>query len=1239
MPPPVCSAANSNIIAGVGGNVYQCVAVLNVCIGIVYAVKGEIAVLHLAIGGKGIDSHHVIFICVGVQRRQLHKGIGVLHCQCVGGRSHIAFQITVISKDNASHQAAHPNIGGVSNTNVRLFHRRGGDRAAGIALIQRGPAHTGDAAHTQVLIPIIIRGTQYNVRHGGAAGDVHIGRAHQAAHAAAAPVRVVGPCVLNGIAGHGAVGKGRIVLPRTGKAHQTAHGVPARAVLVIDDLAALVGIHDDVLQIRADGIAEQAHALGGGFDLDVLDGVRAAIVVRAEEGYVGVGLATTVVFIYHVADGGEQVVGVVIFRRRVQIVALYPVAPGLIAEPALVPVYRVAVAAKIGILGDVAVGIVAGENGVGGAPCVVVPVQVLQLAHGPHLIGAALRRAGLGAVGGRAADAVQTDGIGEERTHRILGTVLGAGALIAQRPCAVGIHGGQVHRAGGIGHEPVVRHLCLQRAGRRGVGRAQVAVGGHIEPHRVRQAAGLEEVAVAVLRHHAAVVVLDAQCAAGKGHAVVCADVAQVVAGVAALLPLPVEHAHRADVLLHRPCAVVYGAADAIPHHGGVGVHRFRTAAGDFGKAVQALALQPFSRNGRLGRVGAEAVVGYVVGIQRVVVGVCAAVQIVALGRAAAGAGQAVYLRLTGGGQGRGAVAVGQCTAGVFTGEAAQPHRAVAHVQRLQHTQRVAGLDAAAGVAAGKPAGVDGGIVGGYLHQGAVGFAGEDAPAVGLVVQVAAHQAAHIDCAVLIGQYAHAAAEAVVGHGTVADRAVVPPGQHTHVDDGGAALDQPAALHALRPRGQQRHVPHRTRGRDHGEHAHVVPRAHEGHALDGVVVAVVGGPEAAGVAHIRRVCRAVDRLLAGDGIGGTGVCSPPIGGVVNIPLLPERGVHRGRGKVVVMAAQLVQMARRPQIDRAGNAVRAAAGGHCLGKVGVELVRAPVDAHAVVEVRGGGICAGGQHIYRVQIIGRPTVGTGEVRGSSSIESLGFAAIRHRKCTAQRRGQGHGVAIADDSLVIGQIVHVAAEEARRGVLIPLIVHQRLGLKLRLPVAVVVHSRQQRIGVGAQTLAQQVVGHSGVRAGGGEGGAVQCCQERCGAHLRIGQALGCPGKAVDAPSVQAAGQVEYRADIRGSPFRRGGVYDLGRAGEGAGAVRAVRVGQPPGHKACCCIGGHLVSGGIAISERQTANAAGRAHQPSGRWRGEVAVGVGPADADSALRVAHQAGGGGAAFNNSGSKGVLNS
>ena len=873
----------------------------------------------------------------------------------------------------------------------------------------------------------------------------------------------------------------------------------------------------------------------------------------------------------------------------------------------------------------------------------VVPVDILQLAHGPHLIGAAPGLAGLGAAGGRDVDAVQTDGVCEEGAHRILS----AGVLIAQRPRAVGLHGGQVHRAGvggvggrthagGIGHEPIVRHLGLQCAGRRGVGRAQMAVGGHTELHRVRQIAGLEEVAVAVLHHHAAVVVLDAQRAAGKGHAVVRADVAQVVAGVAALLPLPVEHAHRADVLLHRPCAVVYGAADAVSHHGGVGVHRLRAAAGHAGKAVKPQALQSRARDGRLGRVDAEAVAGNGIGVQLVVVGVCAAVQIVALGRAAAGAGQAVYLRLAGGGQGRGAVAVGQRAAGVFTGEAAQPHRAAAHVQRLQHAQRVAGLDAAAGVAAGESAGVDGGVVGRCLHRGAVGLAGEDASAVGLVVQVAAHQTAHIDRAVLVGQYARAAAEAVAGHGAVADRAVIPPGQHAHVDDGGAALQQAAALHALRPGGQQRHVPHRARGRDHGKHTHVVSGAHEGHALDGVVVAVVNGPEATGLAVI--FGRAVDGRLGADRAVAR-IVRPVVRGVGNVALLQECGPDRGRVVVVIMAAQLVQVARRPQVDRAGNAARGAAGGHRLGEVGVELVASLVDGHRPVEAPAGGD-PGGQRADGVQVIGDALIAA-EIVGGGYVQHRTHRAALHRDGlrASQRRGQGHGVAVAGDDLVVVQPVHVAAKEAHRGVRVPLVVHQCLGFKLRLPVAVVAQSRQPRIGIGAQTLAQQVVGLGGVRAGGGEGGAVQLRQEGCGAHLRIGPALGGLGKALDVLPVQPAGQVKHGTDVRGISRRRGGVYDLGRAGEGAGTVRAARVGQSSGHKTRRLRCRRLIPCGVAVCKRNAANTTGRAHQPSGDRRGDVAVGVGPADADSALRVAHQAGGGGAAFNNSGSKGVLNS
>ena len=301
--------------------------------------RGAEGVSHLAVGGDGEGGHHMVFIGAVVQRRHIHEGVATLYHQCLGGDTHIAFQIAVIPGDDAAHQTTGPNAGGLIIAGVVGVQLPDGDRAAGIAFVQRGPAHTGDAAHTQVVPGGVVAGVQLNVRHGGAAGDVHVGRAYQTAHAAAAPAGGVLPDVPDGIAGHGAVGKGRAGGSRTGKAHQTAHGVPARAVLVIDDLAAPVGIHDDVLQVRADGIAEQAHALGGGFDLNVLDGVRAAVVVRAEEGYVGVGRAAVVVPIHHVADGGEQVIGVVIFRRRVQIVALYPVAPGLIAEPVLARVY------------------------------------------------------------------------------------------------------------------------------------------------------------------------------------------------------------------------------------------------------------------------------------------------------------------------------------------------------------------------------------------------------------------------------------------------------------------------------------------------------------------------------------------------------------------------------------------------------------------------------------------------------------------------------------------------------------------------------------------------------------------------------------------------------------------------------------------------------------------------------------------------------------------------------------
>ena len=208
-------------------------------------------------------------------------------------------------------------------------------------------------------------------------------------------------------------------------------------------------------------------------------------------------------------------------------------------------------------------------------------------------------------------DAVQTHGVGEERAQRVYAFRI----AVFQRPRAVGFFSSQVHRPGGVSHELVLRHLRLQCAARRFVGRAQVAALGRTERYPGRRAVLLVKVAVAVLHHHAAVVVLDAQRAAGKGHAVVCADVAQVVAGVAALLPLPVEHAHRADVPLLGPRAVVYGLARRVPHHGGIGIDRLCAAGGQLGKAVQALRFQICPVDGRLGRVDAEAVAGCVIGV------------------------------------------------------------------------------------------------------------------------------------------------------------------------------------------------------------------------------------------------------------------------------------------------------------------------------------------------------------------------------------------------------------------------------------------------------------------------------------------------------------------------------------------------------------------------------------------------------------------------------------------------
>lgn len=102
-------------------------------------------------------------------RGKLHIGVAVLHGQRVAGSTHAALQIALIAEDDAAHETGHPDIGGSAGTVVVIAHLLGLDGAAGVALIQRCAAYTGDTAHTKVPIADIVADVDDNVRHGGAA--------------------------------------------------------------------------------------------------------------------------------------------------------------------------------------------------------------------------------------------------------------------------------------------------------------------------------------------------------------------------------------------------------------------------------------------------------------------------------------------------------------------------------------------------------------------------------------------------------------------------------------------------------------------------------------------------------------------------------------------------------------------------------------------------------------------------------------------------------------------------------------------------------------------------------------------------------------------------------------------------------------------------------------------------------------------------------------------------------------
>ncbi len=134
------------------------------------------------------------------------------------------------------------------------------------------------------------------------------------------------------------------------------------------------------------------------------------------------------------------------------------------------------------------------------------------------------------------------------------------------------------------------------------------------------------------------------------------------------------------------------------------------------------------------------------------------------------------------------------------------------------------------------------------MNGGAVGLAGEDAQravAGRAAGEVAAHQPADIECAVIVGYQAVVAAaggahEAVAGGGAVGDNAVVPPGQHACIGADGAAVQLTVHPHGLAAAGHQHGIAYLAAAGYGGEHTDAAAAVgHEGHAGNGVAAIAV----------------------------------------------------------------------------------------------------------------------------------------------------------------------------------------------------------------------------------------------------------------------------------------------------------------------------------------------------------------------------------------------------------------
>ena len=702
------------------------------------------------------------------------------------------------------------------------------------------------------------------------------------------------------------------------------------------------------------------------------------------------------------------------------------------------------------------------------------------------------------------------EGVREKRANRV-------DILFIQRPCAICLKRiaaasavglclqVQTGLAGLVGGEGILRHLRSQRRRRRPGLLRITAV--HDEAAARRQLrflrAALPIVAVAVGGDHAAVVVRGAEGTALLALRADKADVGEVIAAVRAVLLLfPVEHADLADIRRHRPVAVVDEYAARVLHTGGIGVAVLRIFPPIPRFRGRAEARQPERLQFRRGH-GLRAARG-LRAVQPVLLpeAVGTAVEVIAVLHAAGG-GKAVRL---GARRGHGRRAVGSAdNAAVVRGKAAELHLAAADGRDTDRRDAVAALDA--------PVVLSGEAARAELREHVLGIDRGAAHAALLhIALIVADEAADIDCAAAVGQRLGAVARCrAAAHraGIVADE---------RADVGAPALD--AAVKAddrILPAGNEHDVAQLARVA--AEQARIdlarslraaAPETVPGdrRADDLVPLTVVGVDE--------RLGRAVADGELGEVHRGLGAVSaivlPVVADIVDAALLHKNAALIEPLPVfVVVKAQRVELARRAD----GNARRAlhravlAGRRHRAGKVRRVEIRRAVDPDLLIEaVRIDIFRIHRPGRQRQEVIAPPVVGDLH-RG---IRGKHFCLLyRDARCRPgpigdrDRRGRlavvNHAVAVAQHRFVVPQGRHVAAEEAiacRRAVLIMLVVRQRAGLKLRLPVAVVRDPLQLRVRVVGQAHALHEVvgvGASAARHGG-----------KCGAKsLRRGGAAG--------------------------------------------------------------------------------------------------------------------------------------